>query len=168
ESQASMKYRYYSSQAKKDGFVWLSKVFDESSANEKEHAEIWFKILKNDGATNGTMPETVKNLKDAASGENYEWTKMYASFAKIADEEGFAHVARLFRAIGEIEKFHEKRYNDLASQIKGNKMFNDKKEVYWFCLNCGALIKAKTAPTVCPVCHHKQSYFVRKNITIVE
>lgn len=166
ESQASLKYRLYSSQAKKDGYVHISKIFEETSGNEKEHAEIWFKILKNDGKVNGPIPSTVKNLEAAANGENYEWTTMYADFAKTAKAEGFLQIANLFTAVGQIEKFHENRYKELAASIANKEVFTAKKEVYWFCLNCGALVKSKTAPKACPVCLHPEAYFVQKTVTI--
>ena len=154
ESQARNKYTYYASKAKKDGYVQISKIFEETAANEKEHAEIWFKELHG-----GAMPDTLSNLKDAAAGENYEWTDMYAGFAKEAEEEGFTRIAALFRMVAAIEKEHEERYRKLISNVEGEVVFSKDHDVIWQCSNCGHLVIGKKAPKVCPVCAHPQAYF---------
>lgn len=153
ESQARNKYTYYASKAKKDGYVQIANIFEETAANEKEHAKIWFKLL-HDG-----IPSTVENLKDAAEGENYEWTDMYAGFAKEAREEGFEHIAVLFEKVGEIEKEHEERYKKLLANIEGDLVFSKDGDCVWQCINCGHIVIGKKAPEVCPVCAHPQSYF---------
>ena len=153
ESQARNKYTYYASKAKKDGYVQIANIFEETAANEKEHAKIWFKLLY-DG-----IPSTVENLKDAAEGENYEWTDMYAGFAKEAREEGFEHIAVLFEKVGEIEKEHEERYKKLLANIEGDLVFSKDGDCVWQCINCGHIVIGKKAPEVCPVCAHPQSYF---------
>lgn len=154
ESQAHTKYQYYASKAKKDGYVQIGDLFEETSKNEKEHAKIWFKLLHNDG-----IPSTVDNLKDAAAGENYEWTDMYATFAKEAREEGFDHIAFLFDKVGAIEKEHEARYRKLLSNIEGGIVFSRDGDVMWQCSNCGHIVVGKQAPEVCPVCAHPKAYF---------
>ncbi|MBE6600405.1 MAG: rubrerythrin family protein [Ruminococcaceae bacterium] len=154
ESQARNKYTYYASKAKKDGYVQISKIFEETAANEKEHAEIWFKELHG-----GEMPDTLSNLKDAAAGENYEWTDMYAGFAKEAEEEGFTRIAALFRMVAAIEKEHEERYKKLISNVEGEVVFSKDHDVIWQCSNCGHIVIGKKAPKVCPVCAHPQAYF---------
>ena len=154
ESQARNKYTYYASKAKKDGYVQISKIFEETAANEKEHAEIWFKELHG-----GEMPDTLSNLKDAAEGENYEWTDMYAGFAKEAEEEGFTRIAALFRMVAAIEKEHEERYRKLISNVEGEVVFSKDHDVIWQCSNCGHIVIGKKAPKVCPVCAHPQAYF---------
>jgi rubrerythrin len=153
ESQARNKYDYYASRAKKDGYVQLSRIFEETSGNEKEHAKIWFKLL-HDG-----VPSTVENLKDAASGEHYEWSEMYATFAKEAKEEGFDKIAYLFEEVGKIEKEHEERYLQLLDNIEKEIVFSREEEVKWQCANCGHIYEGKDAPGICPVCDHPQSYF---------
>ncbi len=153
ESQARNKYTYYASQARKDGYVQIAEIFEETAGNEKEHAKMWFKLL-HDG-----MPHTMDNLKDAADGENYEWTDMYAEFAKVAKEEGFDRIAYLFKAVGEIEKEHEERYRALLANIEGEVVFKKEEPVKWQCGNCGHIHVGPTAPGVCPVCDHPQSYF---------
>lgn len=153
ESQARNKYTYYASKAKKDGYVQIAALFEETANNEKEHAKIWFKIL-HDG-----MPSTVENLKDAAEGENYEWTDMYAGFAKTAREEGFEDIAKLFEGVAAIEKEHEERYRKLLENIEGDLVFSKDGDVIWECRNCGHIVIGKKAPDVCPVCAHPQSYF---------
>ncbi len=158
ESQARNKYTYYASQAKKDGFVQISKIFEETANNEKEHAKIWFKFL-NDG---NKIPETIKNLEDAANGENYEWTEMYAQFAKEAKEEGFDQLAILFEMVGKIEKEHEERYRKLLENIKNNTVFEKPSKVLWECSNCGHTIESENAPELCPVCKHPKAYFFMK------
>ena len=157
ESQARNKYTFYASKARKDGYVQIAKIFEETAANEKEHAEIWFKLL-HDG-----IPSTEENLKDAAAGENYEWTDMYARMAKEAREEGFDEIAETMEGVLEIEKSHEERYNALLSNIEDGTVFDKSEETLWECLNCGHLHRGKSAPEICPVCKHARSYFeVRK------
>lgn len=155
ESQAYMKYTYYASRAKKDGYEQISSIFSETAHNEHEHAKIWFKLL-HDG-----MPDTLANLKDAACGENYEWTSMYSDFAKKAKEEGFDKIAALFEQVAQIEKQHEQRYNDLIESLKEGKVFVADDECAWFCRNCGHIHFGKAAPEVCPVCSHPKAYFER-------
>ncbi len=157
ESQARNKYTYYASKAKKDGFVQIAELFEETANNEKEHAKIWFKLLHDGG-----IPDTMTNLEDAAAGENYEWTEMYAEFAKVAKEEGFDHIAFLFEEVGKIEKAHEERYLKLLSNVKGGLVFSKDGDVMWECSNCGHLVFGKKAPEVCPVCAHPQSYFKQR------
>ena len=156
ESQAYTKYTFYASKAKKDGYVQIGKLFEETANNEKEHAKIWFKLL------NGGMPETTQNLSDAAAGENYEWTDMYQEFARQAKEEGFTQIAALFEAVGAIEKTHEERYRKLLANIEGDCVFSKDGDVIWECANCGHIVIGKKAPEVCPVCQHPQSYFMVK------
>ena len=153
ESQARNEYTYYASKARKEGYNQIASIFEETANNEKEHAKIWFKLL-HDG-----MPSTTENLKDAADGENYEWTDMYAKFAKEAKEEGFDKIAYLFEAVGKIEKEHEERYRKLLENLENGSVFEKDGEVYWICQNCGHIHKGKTPPKVCPVCAHPQSYF---------
>lgn len=154
ESQAHTKYLYYASKAKKDGYVQIGELFGETAKNEKEHAKIWFKLLHD-----GEVPGTEQNLKDAAAGENYEWTDMYAHFAEVAKEEGFTQIANLFRAVGEIEKRHEERYRKLLKNIEDCAVFSKDGDCIWECSNCGHIVVGKKAPEVCPVCKHPQSYF---------
>ena len=153
ESQARNKYTYYASKAKKDGYVQIAELFEETAANEKEHAKIWFKLL------HGGMPSTIENLKDAAAGENYEWTDMYATFAKEAKEEGFDDIAALFEGVAAIEKEHEERYLKLLENIETGIVFSRDEDMIWKCGNCGHIVIGKKAPDVCPVCDHPQSYF---------
>ena len=153
ESEARNKYTYYASKAKKDGYVQIAKIFEETAANEKEHAKIWFKLLK-DG-----IGATDVNLKDAADGENYEWTEMYPTFAKEAKEEGFDHIAYLFEQVAKIEKEHEERYKKLLENIEGGLVFSRDNDAIWQCSNCGHIVVGKKAPQVCPVCAHPQAYF---------
>jgi len=159
ESQARNKYTYYASQAKKDGYEQISAIFTETANNEMEHAKMWFKLL------NGGIPSTLVNLKDAAAGENYEWTDMYATFAKEAREEGFDNIARLFEGVAAIEKEHEERYLRLAANIEEGIVFERQGQQVWQCRNCGHVHVGSAAPQVCPVCAHPQSYFqlVEKN-----
>ena len=154
ESQATNKYRYYASKAKKDGYVQIANIFEETANNEKEHAKLWFKLLHG-----GAVPGTIENLKDAAAGENYEWTDMYAEFAKVAREEGFENIARQFDGVAAIEKEHEERYRKLLANIEGDLVFSKDGDVIWQCINCGHICIGKKAPEVCPVCAHPQSYF---------
>lgn len=153
ESQARNKYTYYASKAKKEGYVQIAALFEETANNEKEHAKIWFKLL-HDG-----IPDTAANLKDAAAGENYEWTEMYAEFAKVAEEEGFTKIAYLFEAVGKIEKEHEERYRKLLENVEGGLVFSRDGDTVWQCANCGHIHIGKTAPEVCPVCDHPKAYF---------
>ncbi len=153
ESQARNKYTYYASKAKKEGYEQISALFTETANNEKEHAKIWFKLL-HDGIGN-----TIDNLKDAAAGENYEWTDMYAGFAKTAKEEGFDHIAFLFESVAKIEKEHEERYLKLLSNIENGIVFSRDNDMVWQCANCGHIHVGKAAPGVCPVCAHPQAYF---------
>ncbi len=154
ESQARNKYTYYASKAKKEGYNQIGAIFEETANNEKEHAKIWFKLL-HDG-----MPDTAANLVDAAGGENYEWTDMYPTFAKEADEEGFTEIARLFRAVADIEKEHEERYKKLAANLAQNKVFAREEQQVWICTNCGHIHVGTHAPEKCPVCDHPKAYFV--------
>ncbi len=154
ESQAHTKYLYYASKARKDGYVQIGDLFEETAKNEKEHAKIWFKLLHD-----GEVPGTEQNLKDAAAGENYEWTDMYAEFAKKAEEEGFTQIAALFKAVGEIEKRHEERYRKLLKNIEDDVVFSKDGDCIWECSNCGHIVIGKKAPDVCPVCKHPKSYF---------
>jgi len=154
ESQARNKYTYYASAAKKEGYVQIGKLFEETADNEKEHAKIWFKLLHDGG-----IPVTVMNLKDAAEGENYEWTEMYAEFAKVAKEEGFNDIAYLFESVGKIEKEHEERYRKLLENINTDKVFIREDVQIWKCGNCGHISVGKKAPEMCPVCKHPKAYF---------
>ena len=153
ESQARNKYTYYASKAKKDGYVQIAAIFEETANNEKEHAKMWFKLL------HGGIGDTVDNLKDAAAGENYEWTDMYAGFAKTAREEGFDHIADLFEGVAKIEKEHEARYLKLVKNLEEGLVFSRDGAVIWQCANCGHIVIGKKAPEVCPVCAHPQAYF---------
>ena len=153
ESQARNKYTYYASKARKDGYVQIANIFEETANNEKEHAKMWFKLL------NGGIGDTLSNMKDAAAGENYEWTDMYAGFAKTAREEGFDHIADLFEGVAKIEKEHEERYLKLVQNIEGGLVFSKDGDVIWQCSNCGHIVIGKQAPEVCPVCAHPQAYF---------
>lgn len=158
ESQARNKYTYFASKAKKDGYVQIAALFEETANNEKEHAKIWFKLLDGIGST----PE---NLKAAAAGENYEWTDMYANFAKVAREEGFEKIAYLFEGVAKIEKQHEERYLALLKNVEEGTVFQKGDIVVWQCSNCGHVVVGTKAPEVCPICAHPQSYFqiVAKN-----
>lgn len=159
ESQANRKYAYYASQAKKDGYVQVSDIFTETSGNESEHAKLWFKYLHD-----GAVPDTLTNLRDAAAGENYEWTTMYAGFAATAREEGFTEIATRFALVGDVEKAHEERYNKLAEHVEKGEVFEREGVKVWKCLNCGHLHVGATAPEVCPVCNHPQSYFEQQSV----
>ncbi|MCI5992974.1 MAG: rubrerythrin family protein [Clostridiales bacterium] len=153
ESQACVKYQYYASKAKKDGYVQIADIFEETSRNEKEHAKLWFKLL-HDG-----VPATTVNLADAADGENYEWTDMYAAFAREAREEGFDDIANLFEGVGKVEQAHEERYRKLLANVEGGLVFSRDEDQIWQCGNCGHIVIGKKAPEVCPVCAHPQAYF---------
>lgn len=154
ESQARNKYTYYASKAKKDGYEQIAELFTETANNEKEHAKIWFKLLHD-----GNVPDTIANLKDAAEGENYEWTDMYKSFAEDAKAEGFDHIAFLFEQVALIEKEHEERYRKLLANIEEGIVFSRDGDMVWICRNCGHIHVGKNAPEVCPVCAHPKSYF---------
>ena len=157
ESEARNKYTYYASAAKKEGYNQIAAIFEETAGNEKEHAQLWFKALHG-----GAVPDSVTYLKDAAAGENYEWTQMYAEFAKVAKEEGFDDIAWLFESVGAIEKEHEERYRKLLEAVEKGTVFADVEEQIWVCSNCGHIHIGKEAPSVCPVCAHPQGYFMRK------
>ena len=156
ESQARNKYTYFASVAKKEGYEQIAEIFLKTAENEKEHAKLWFKAL-------GELGTTAENLAAAAAGENYEWTDMYDTFAKEAEEEGFKALAFQFRAVAAIEKSHEERYRALLSNVDMQKVFEKAEETMWECRNCGHLVMGKKAPVACPVCAHAQSFFeVRK------
>ncbi len=159
ETQARTKYDYYASRAKKDGFEQIAAIFAETANNEKEHAKMWFKLLYG-----GSVPETDANLLDAALGENYEWTEMYNEFSKVAKEEGFTNIARLFEGVAKIEKEHEERYRTLLENVKANTVFEKEEETVWVCRNCGHIHRGKKAVEVCPVCDHPKAYFEKRNI----
>ena len=155
ESQARNKSTYYASKARKEGYNQIADLFEETANNEKEHAKIWFKLLHD-----GEVPTTSKNLLDAAEGENYEWTDMYAEFARVAKEEGFTRIAFLFEKVGEIEKHHEERYRKLLANVEGDLVFSREGDTVWQCANCGHIVIGKKAPEICPVCKHAKSYFM--------
>ena len=152
ESQARNKYTYFASVAKKEGYEQIAAIFLETAENEKEHAKLWFKAL-------GELGTTAENLKAAAAGENYEWTEMYAEFAKVAREEGFTKLAYQFEAVAKIEKEHEERYLKLLENVETAKVFAKAGITVWVCRNCGHLHIAEAAPALCPVCAHPQAYF---------
>ncbi len=154
ECQARTKYDYYASRARKDGYVQIAKIFEETAANEKEHAKIWFKLLHDGG-----IPDTNANLQDAAAGENFEWTDMYATFAREAREEGLEEIAYLFEEVGKIEKEHEERYCKLIANVKDGLVFSRDQDMIWQCSNCGHIVIGQKAPEICPVCAHPQAYF---------
>ncbi len=154
ESQARNKYTFYASKAKKEGYEQISAIFEETANNEKEHAKLWFKALHD-----GTVPNTLVNLLDAASGEHGEWTEMYERMSREAKEEGFDELAYKFKAVGEIEKRHEERYRKLAELVREGKVFNKTDKKVWICRNCGHIYVGEKAPEVCPVCNHPQAYF---------
>ncbi len=154
ESQARNKYTYFASKAKKEGYEQISAIFTETANNEKEHAKIWFKLLNG-----GEIGTTTENLKAAAEGENYEWTEMYAEFAKTAKEEGFDKIAFLFDAVAKIEKEHEERYLKLLSNVESGAVFSREGDTVWQCSNCGHIHVGKNAPELCPVCAHPKAYF---------
>ena len=154
ESMARNKYRYFASKAKKDGFVQMAAIFEETANNEKEHAKLWYKYLHG-----GAVPTTEANLEDAANGENYEWTDMYARMAKEAREEGFDEIAAKFEGVAAIEKDHEERYRKLLQNLRDKKVFSKDGDAVWQCANCGHIVIGKDAPEICPVCEHSQAYF---------
>ena len=165
ESQARNRYTYFASQAKKDGYVQMQAIFEETASQEKEHAKRLFKLLEGGeveitGAfPAGVVGTTLENLKESAAGENYEHTQMYPDFAKTAREEGFDDIADIFMAIAVAEKQHEKRYNDLAANIEAGKVFKREGKITWQCRNCGYLHEGEQAPDVCPACAHQQAHF---------
>ena len=154
ESQARNKYTYYASKARKDGYQQIAALFEETANNEKEHAKIWFKLLHD-----GEVPSTEENLLDAANGENYEWTDMYAKMAEEAKEEGFLQIAALFSGVAKIEKEHEERYRKLLSNINEGIVFSRDGDRVWQCANCGHIVIGKKAPELCPVCKHPKAFF---------
>ena len=155
ESEARNKYTYFASVAKKEGYNQIAAIFEETAGNEKEHAKMWFKLLKGIG-------DTKANLVSAAGGENCEWTQMYPEFARVAREEGFDEIAGMFERVAEVEKEHEERYKKLLANVEGGKVFISDDVVLWQCTNCGAIVIGKEAPEVCPVCAHPKAYFQRK------
>ena len=157
ESQARNKYTYYASKARKEGYNHIAELFEETANNEKEHAKLWFKLLHG-----GSIGTTAENLKDAAEGENYEWTDMYAEFAKVAKEEGFDHIAFLFEGVAAIEKEHEERYLKLLDNVENELVFSKDGDAIWKCMNCGHIVVGKKAPEICPVCAHPKAYFCVK------
>lgn len=157
ESMARNKYTYYASKARKDGYAQIAELFELTASNEKEHAKLWFKLLEG-----GEIQDTATNLLHAAEGENYEWTDMYATMAREADEEGFHEIAAKFRLVGQVEKAHEERYRKLLHNVKEGLVFSRDGDKIWECANCGHLVIGKEAPEVCPVCNHPQSYFAIK------
>ncbi|WP_455136429.1 rubrerythrin [Thermophilibacter sp.] len=159
ESEATNKYSYYASKAKKEGYEQIAAIFTETSGNEREHAKMWFKYLHG-----GEVSDTLTNIKDAAAGENYEWTEMYKGFAETADAEGFTEIAAKFRLVGEVEKHHEERYNKLAERVEKGEVFARPGVKVWKCRNCGHLHVGAEAPKVCPVCNHPQAYFEEQAI----
>ena len=154
ESQARNKYTYYASKARKEGYNQIADLFEETANNEKEHAKIWFKLLHNED-----IPDTMTNLKEAADGENYEWTDMYAGMAQTAREEGFTKIAKLFEMVAAIEKEHEERYRKLLKNIEDGIVFSREGDTVWQCSNCGHIVIGKKAPQICPVCNHPQAFF---------
>jgi len=159
ESMARNKYTYFAGKAKKEGYEQIAAIFEETAGNEREHAKLWFKLL-----CGGEIPTTAENLKAAAAGENEEWTEMYARMAKEAKEEGFDKIATMFEQVGQIEKDHEQRYLALLENVKNDKVFNRQEKMVWICRNCGHLVDAESAPKVCAVCVHPQSYFEIKAV----
>ena len=153
ESQARNKYTYFASKARKDGYVQIANIFEETAANEKEHAKMWYKLL------NGGIGSTIENLKEAAAGEHEEWTDMYADFAKVAKEEGFNEIAALFEGVAAIEKEHEERYKKLLENVEGDLVFSKDGDRIWKCRNCGHICVGQKAPEVCPVCEHPKAFF---------
>ena len=154
ESMARNKYTYFASRARKEGYEQIASLFEETAANEKEHAKLWFKYLHG-----GEVPDTMANLRAAAEGENYEWTDMYDRMAQEADEEGFTEIAARFRAVAAIERHHEERYLRLLKNIEEGIVFSREGDTVWICRNCGHVVVGKKAPGVCPVCQHAQSFF---------
>ena len=158
ESMARNKYTFYASQARKDGYEYIARIFEETANNEKEHAKIWFKYLNN-----GSISDTKSNLKDACKSEYYEWTTMYKNFAKTAKEEGFDDIAAHFERVLTVEKFHNERYDKLLEQVKQEEMFKSPSPILWECGNCGYQVISEDAPKICPLCSHPQSFFFKKD-----
>lgn len=154
ESQARNKYTYYASKARKEGYEQIASIFEETAQNEKEHAKLWFKLLHD-----GDVPGTMDNLRDAAEGENFEWTNMYDRMAQEAEAEGFTEIAAKFRAVGVIERHHEERYRRLLANIEEGIVFSREGDTVWICRNCGHIVVGKKAPEVCPVCNHAKAFF---------
>ncbi|MDE6542124.1 MAG: rubrerythrin family protein [Muribaculaceae bacterium] len=154
ESQARNKYSYFASKARKEGYEQIAAIFEETAHNEKEHAKMWFKLLNG-----GEIGDTMTNLKEAAEGENFEWTNMYDRMAREAEEEGFAEIAAKFRAVAAIERHHEERYRRLLTNIEKGIVFSREGDTVWICRNCGHIVIGRQAPEICPVCHHSRSYF---------
>ena len=154
ESQARNKYSYFASKAKKEGYVQIAALFEETANNEKEHAKLWFKYLEG-----GAVKDTVSNLKAAADGENYKWTDMYDRMAQEAEEEGFTEIAAKMRGVAAIERHHEERYRKLLANIEQGIVFSREGDTIWQCRNCGHIVVGKQAPEECPVCNHARSYF---------
>lgn len=159
ESQATNKYSYFAGQARKEGLEQIGNIFSETSFNEREHAKMWFIVLHNDGKARGNVPPTIENLAAAAAGENFEWTEMYATFAKEAREEGYEDIAELFDGVAAIEKEHEERYRKLIERLEKGEIFKRDKIYAWKCQNCGHIHFGEEAPFICPVCAHQQSFF---------
>jgi len=153
ESQARNKYTYFASQAKKEGYEQIAKIFLETADNEREHAKMWFKLL------HGGVPNTINNLASAATGEHFEWADMYKRMAEEAEEEGFSAIAKLFEGVAEIEREHEERYRALINNINSDQVFTKPTEQKWRCLNCGHIHSGVAAPETCPVCAHPKAYF---------
>lgn len=158
ETQANVKYHYYAEKARRDGYEDIADIFEVTAKNEAAHAKIWFKFLHG-----GDVPPTQPNLADAAEGEHFEWTEMYAGFAKEAREEGFEQIAFLFDAVAKIESRHENRYRDMLSKVEGGLVFSRDGDTVWECLNCGHIVISKLAPDICPVCSHPKAYFRASN-----
>ena len=157
ESKARNKYTYYASKAKKEGYEQIAAIFEETANNEKEHAKLWFKLLHD-----GSVPDTMTNLIDAAAGEHYEWTEMYKEFADTAEKEGFTSIAATMRMIGSVEKSHEERYRKLLDNLKKDVVFKCDEDTVWVCRNCGYIYVGREAPKVCPACKHPQAFFERR------
>jgi rubrerythrin len=157
ESKARNKYTYYASKAKKEGYEQIAAIFEETANNEKEHAKLWFKLLHD-----GSIPDTMANLIDAAAGEHYEWTEMYKEFADTAEQEGFTSIAATMRMIGSVEKSHEERYRKLLDNLKKDVVFKCDEDTVWVCRNCGYIYVGREAPKVCPACKHPQAFFERR------
>ncbi|MDD3228496.1 MAG: rubrerythrin family protein [Oscillospiraceae bacterium] len=157
ESKARNKYTYYASKAKKEGYEQIAAIFEETANNEKEHAKLWFKLLHD-----GSVPDTMANLIDAAAGEHYEWTEMYKEFADTAEQEGFTSIAATMRMIGSVEKSHEERYRKLLDNLKKDVVFKCDEDTVWVCRNCGYIYVGREAPKVCPACKHPQAFFERR------
>jgi len=157
ESQAQNKYLYYAGKARSDGYENIAEIFELTAKNERAHAKIWFKFIHG-----GDIPVTSENLEDAAKGEHFEWTDMYAGFAREAREEGFEQIALLFEKVADIEKMHEERFRALLSDVEGGVVFSSDGDAVWECMNCGHIHIGKQAPEICPVCSHPKAYFKKQ------